>query len=137
MKHSRITRSLLLTALALFSVSCFTKKQADPYSNSNPYYGPQGAYGDNSSGAVAPAPVPDSGGYVAPAPAEPNYSAPPTSTYQAPRSSGGGGSKNHTVSKGDTLYGLARRYGTSVNAIKNANGLNSDLIRLGQKLKIP
>lgn len=134
MNYSRIINILLFPTLTLFSVSCFTNKQAaDPYANNNPYYGPQGAYGDNTN--VQPAPAPDSGGgYVAPAPAEPNYSAPPAAP---PRSSGGGGSKTHTVSSGDTLYGLSRRYGTSVNAIKNANGLTSDLIRLGQKLRIP
>lgn len=143
MNHSRIIRNLLFSALALFSVSCITKGQnSDPYSNSNPYYGPQGAYGDNTAG-VQPAPAADTSGYVAPAPAETNYSAPPT-PYQAPASShsnhssgSGGGSKSHTVGKGDTLYGLSRRYGTSVNSIKSANGLSSDLIRLGQKLRIP
>lgn len=133
MNHSHIIRSLLFPALVLLSVSCINKKNLDPYSNSNPYYGPQGAYGDNNAGVQH---VADSSGYVAPAPAEANYSAPPAATYQAPASSGGG-SKTHTVSSGDTLYGLSRRYGTSVNAIKNANGLNSNLIRLGQNLRIP
>jgi len=41
------------------------------------------------------------------------------------------------VAKGDTLYGLARKYGTTVTKIKSANGLSGDLIRTGQKLKIP
>ncbi len=133
MNHSVIIRCLLFPAMALISVSCNTKKSSDPYSNSNPYYGPQGAYGDNNTGVQ---PVADSSGYVAPAPAEANYSAPPAATYKAPASSGGG-SKTITVSKGDTLYGLSRRYGASVKSIKNANGLTSDLIRLGQKLRIP
>jgi LysM repeat protein len=42
-----------------------------------------------------------------------------------------------TVKKGDTLYGISRRYKTSVAAIKRANGLKSDLIRPGQKLVVP
>ena len=42
-----------------------------------------------------------------------------------------------TVKKGDTLYGIARRYKTSVAAIKKASGLKSDLIRPGQKLTVP
>lgn len=42
-----------------------------------------------------------------------------------------------TVQKGDTLYGLARRHKTTVSAIKQANGLKSDVIRIGQKLVIP
>ena len=43
----------------------------------------------------------------------------------------------HSVKKGETLYGLARRYGTSVSAIQKANGISGALIRIGQSLKIP
>ncbi len=43
----------------------------------------------------------------------------------------------HTVVKGDTLYSLGRRYGTSVGAIQRANGITGTLIRIGQTLKIP
>lgn len=43
----------------------------------------------------------------------------------------------HTVKKGDTLYGLARRYKSSVETIMSANNLKSTTIRIGQKVKIP
>lgn len=43
----------------------------------------------------------------------------------------------HTVRKGDTLYGLAKRYGTSVGAIQRSNGISGSTIRIGQKVKIP
>ena len=43
----------------------------------------------------------------------------------------------YTVVKGDTLSAIARKKGSSVAKIKAANGLSSDLIRLGQSLKIP
>jgi LysM repeat protein len=46
-------------------------------------------------------------------------------------------SGSYKVVKGDTLYGIARKRGTTVAKIKSANGLSSDLIRLGQTLKIP
>ncbi len=43
----------------------------------------------------------------------------------------------HTVAKGDTLTSLAKKYGTSVESLKSANGLRGDVISLGQALKIP
>ena len=45
--------------------------------------------------------------------------------------------RSHTVRKGDTLYGLAKKYGTTVSAIQKANALRGTTIRLGQTLKIP
>lgn len=45
--------------------------------------------------------------------------------------------KLHTVANGDTLTSLSKKYGTSVESLKTANGLRSDAISLGQSLKIP
>lgn len=46
-------------------------------------------------------------------------------------------SKSYTVKKNDTLGAIAKRNGTTVSAIKRANGLKSDLIQIDQKLSIP
>lgn len=43
----------------------------------------------------------------------------------------------YTVKSGDTLGKIAKKHNTTVAAIKKANGLRSDMIRPGQKLKIP
>ena len=46
----------------------------------------------------------------------------------------------HTVVKGDTLWGIAEKYlgsGVRYKEIKTLNGLDSDTIYSGQKLKIP
>ena len=43
----------------------------------------------------------------------------------------------HTVKKNDTLYSLAKHYGTSIDSICIKNRINpNDILRLGQKLKI-
>ena len=46
-------------------------------------------------------------------------------------------SKYHKIVSGDTLYGLALKYRTSVSAIKRANGMRSDVIIKGKTIKIP
>lgn len=43
----------------------------------------------------------------------------------------------HIVQRGDTLYSIARRYGSTVDAVKAANGLTSNNINPGQQLVIP
>ncbi|MCI8327832.1 MAG: LysM peptidoglycan-binding domain-containing protein [Lachnospiraceae bacterium] len=43
----------------------------------------------------------------------------------------------YTVRSGDTLWQLARTYGTTVDAIKSLNGLTSDMLNIGQVLLIP
>lgn len=43
----------------------------------------------------------------------------------------------YTVRPGDTLWILSRRYETTVDAIKQLNGLTSDLLNIGQVLRIP
>ncbi len=45
--------------------------------------------------------------------------------------------KKYTVKQGDTLSEIAEKYHTSASKIKKANGLRSDMIRVGQSLKIP
>lgn len=49
----------------------------------------------------------------------------------------GTGTFSYTVKSGDTLWLLANRFGTTVNAIMNLNGLTSDLLNVGQVLLIP
>lgn len=44
---------------------------------------------------------------------------------------------NYTVQSGDTLWLLAQRFHTTVNAIKTLNNLTSDVLNIGQVLIIP
>ncbi len=43
----------------------------------------------------------------------------------------------YRVRRGDNLYELAREFNTSVPVIKKLNGLQSNVIRLGDKIKLP
>ena len=62
-------------------------------------------------------------------------SAPSADTYQP--TSFNQGSTEYTVKRGDSLSKIANQFDTSIRAIKAANGLSSDLIRVGDKLVVP
>jgi len=43
----------------------------------------------------------------------------------------------HTVRAGDTLYDLARRYGTTVQQLRTLNNLRGNLLKIGARLRVP
>jgi LysM repeat protein len=45
--------------------------------------------------------------------------------------------RTHKVRKGDTLTGIAQRYGVSTSAIKSANRMSGSTVKVGQTLRIP
>lgn len=53
-------------------------------------------------------------------------------TYVAPA-----GSNYYTVKSGDSLWSISKKFGISVNDLKNANNLSSNLLSVGQNLIIP
>lgn len=157
-------RLLPVLMVPLLTVSCKNTKNSgyeDPYAANFATDGGYNPYPSGGGGYEAPAaptyeapstpsyeapPATDNYAYEAPSKPAPAPSKPKTSTSSsstvkkkpttttAKKSTS---SKTHTVVKGDTLYGLALKNKTTVAKIKSANGLSSDLIRLGQKIKIP
>ncbi|MCE7990154.1 MAG: LysM peptidoglycan-binding domain-containing protein [Caldilinea sp. CFX5] len=76
----------------------------------------------------------------------PNYVPPNTSTGNnsatanntAGGEQAGGDAVSHVVQPGETLYGIAQKYGVDANAIAEANNVaNRNQLRVGQKLTIP
>jgi LysM repeat protein len=45
--------------------------------------------------------------------------------------------KTHVVKRGDSLYSLSKKYGTTVDALKKINHLKKEALQVGQKIKIP
>ncbi|MGB1581339.1 MAG: LysM peptidoglycan-binding domain-containing protein [Nevskiales bacterium] len=54
-----------------------------------------------------------------------------------PGGASGAGTTSHTVKRGDTLSGIAKRYGTSVASLKRLNGIsNARHLKIGDKLAV-
>jgi LysM repeat protein len=70
-------------------------------------------------------------------PVAPDIAAPPTvspTPVPAPEPA----AQEYVVTKGDSFYSIAKKFGVSMNAIAQANpGVNSSRLQIGQKLQIP
>jgi LysM repeat protein len=82
-----------------------------------------------------PTPTPPPGANPSPSSGTPT----PLSNQSPPPSAAAGatGVIRHTVQRGDTLIGVAASYGSSVDAIRIANQLESDFLSIGQVLLVP
>ncbi len=160
-------RILALSAICLVLASCENTKSSssDPYASNygndghyNPYPG-QSGYAAGSTPTyqkppmpVEPEPPADPYAFSATKKTTPSRPAPTTTPKKTTASSSSSKKKStpskstakksssgsrYSVSKGDTLYGIALKKKTTVAKLKAANGLKSDLIRPGQSLKIP
>ena len=76
----------------------------------------------------SPSAAPSASGEPTPAPSP--ASSPATTPAPSARTT-------YTVKSGDTLYGIARTFGTTVTAIKTLNGLTSNTLHVGKVLLIP
>ncbi|MEX2579384.1 MAG: LysM peptidoglycan-binding domain-containing protein [Verrucomicrobiales bacterium] len=149
---------LLPLGLALLTTSCANKKTGSKNpSQSNPYYGPSSGSTYSSTSSTASYPSYSENTYTPPTssasasslPSVPSVPSPPASnaststsiasnTYTTPYSAGSeSGSSTHTVVGGENLYRISLKHGTSVAAIKSANGMSGDTIHPGQTLRIP
>jgi membrane-bound lytic murein transglycosylase D len=51
-------------------------------------------------------------------------------------STNGKGAKYHKIKSGETLGGIARRYGVSVAQIRRLNGIKGNNIRAGRSIRV-
>jgi LysM domain len=82
---------------------------------------------------LAPTPAPTAEPTLEPTPAptlEPTVAPTPVPTAEPTQ-------RTYRVQSGDTLGAIATQFGVTVQAIKDANGLTSDIINIGQVLVIP
>ena len=137
--------TLLLLAPVALLVSCTQNQDAPvaPAVNSGNPYGvppaqPTGAYNPVNPPYQPVNPINPPATSVPPANA---YGTPPPApiptTPSVPAPSPDLNGNVYTIQKKDTLWGLSRKFGASVEAIKEVNGLTSDTIIDGNTLIIP
>lgn len=139
MKHKSI---IALSLFPLLFVSCANQQGSEDYDVSNPYAAPD--YVDATDTPVPTLPSDVNPAYdeapvyedVTPAVSEPAYTAPPIAPAKVTKPKMPV-AKVHIVSKGDSLWTISKKYGVSINAIKQANAMTRDIVVLGSKLKIP
>ena len=125
MKHKSL---IALSLFPLLLVSCADKPGSEDYDVSNPYAAPD----YDTTGAVNP-PSDVNPAYDEPAVYEDTTPAVPDAAAPEPAAR----ASVHTVVRGDSLWSIGKKYGVSVDAIKQANGMTRDIAVLGAKLKIP
>ena len=99
-----------------------------------------GAAGSTVGPSTPPAAMPSSPPVTA-APSDasaPTPTPPPSRTPRASASAAPVGGRTYTIRPGDTLGGIAARFGTTTRALVQLNGIpNPSLVRVGQVLKLP
>ena len=146
-----LNMKVLLTISSLVALPVFLSSCAAPTSTNgtgtnaggvyqdpnNPYAVPGVTTQGQNYGAATQAPAaapyqPIPSTPINPPASIPSYTPPVAST---PTAATGGGS--HTVSSGETLWGLSQKYNVSVDALRQANGISGSNIGTGQTLIIP
>lgn len=123
-----ILRFALPAVAALGLVACNSTNNVD-YDTADPYGIPD--YSDAETADYQAVNPPADASY-GPAAYENTTPAAPT-----PAPPAAAGPRSHTIVTGDTLWGLSRKYGVSVDSIKAANSMTSDTVVLGKSLSIP
>jgi LysM repeat protein len=143
---------ILLFLVLLVSAGCKPKGQANVSDSENPKNLENKKARSTASTAPTPAPVqkPDElqceplpVSSTAPLPAARSLKANSgpkqgnVMAYSAPKDTGAAADRRiHIVQPGESLSKIARAYNTTPQALRTSNNLRSDVIRVGQKLKI-
>jgi LysM repeat protein len=142
----RLDRSVVQAGLVALMIIAFVVLALARFTAPDP--GPSGGAPGTPAPSTAPSATPGPGSSRTPSPsASPTPSStaaaspsagPSTSPVASPSASVATTTETYTVRSGDTLSGIAVRFGTSVAALRQLNGIEDpSLLRVGQVLRIP
>lgn len=147
MRERTLRMSWIVLAMAAFAALGWWHGSRQPSPTVTPQVGP--APTPTSSDAAATTAWPGAtlkpGAGAGSPEASATQAAPPDSTAATGAAGGGGrggarggaGLQTHVVRPGETLYRIARSYGTTVDALMDGNSLKDDAIYPGQALVVP
>jgi len=137
-------RTLLAASTAIALASCANQQSgAENFDTPATPYDAYGDFGQADGGYADPSPYQSFDPvYDTPAAYEeprvrPPFDDAPRPPVRPAQPAPAGPATVHTVVRGDTLWGLSRQYGVSIDAIKQANAMAGDTVILGQRLQIP
>ena len=96
--------------------------------------------GEPGTGGVQIASLAPPVGALDSAPADNKAAAPRARAAQAPAArvaSARPNVRNHKVRQGDTLFSLAKQYGTTVDALRALNNLKGSALKVGAQIRVP
>ncbi|MGJ8656116.1 MAG: LysM peptidoglycan-binding domain-containing protein [Akkermansiaceae bacterium] len=115
------------------------QQQAQAAAAANPYgvpaAGASNPYAVPGAGGETGAPYQDIPGVSSTPPVE--YTPPPSQPYTPLPAEPTGSATTHIVEKGDTIWGLTRKYSVTEEQLRQTNNLSTDTIWVGQRLVIP
>jgi LysM repeat protein len=121
---------------AVYCPHCARQISGEPQKST---YGPA-TYQDNTPPGplVDPLPAASAAVPVVPAPTPGSAATVPANPKPAPRLNvAADGSKFYYIAPGDSLWKISKAFGVSIEAIKSANGMETDVVIVGNKLDIP
>lgn len=106
----------------------------DTPTTTQPTYPPNNPRPNTNVPPTNPNPTTTTSPSTTPQPVPPTVVPPQVNNPAGP--STGTGQEYHSVSAGETLYAISRRYGLTVDALKQLNGLTGNNISIGQRLRV-
>lgn len=128
----------LVVALAAVALSGLGRDEplTGAVATATPTLAPSTTRAPTRTPTVTPAPTPTTAPTAGPTPT-PAPTATPTATPAPTPTPAPSARTSYKVKSGDTLYDIARSFGTTVGAIMELNGLTSNTLHVGQVLMIP
>jgi LysM repeat protein len=128
---------LLIVAFVALAIARLSGPDAAGIARSSPSPSPSATASPSARPTPSPSPSPSAQSSASASAVAPSVAPSPSGGVSGVTATPPVATTTYVVKKGDTLYGIASTFGTTVAEIKRINGLKSNSLKIGQKLEIP